>query len=91
MLCGAESYRANFYIPEPAIQTYPQTPTCVVREAALQVGKYLTDNIYTDVTTSTAGKTELNLNIDVTSDITVKGGADNEGETSLGIFFERDY
>lgn len=60
-------------------------------EAALQVGRYLTDNIYTDVTTSTTGLTELNLNIDVTDTVTVKGSADNEGETSLGIFFERDY
>ncbi|MEM1428866.1 MAG: translocation/assembly module TamB domain-containing protein [Pseudomonadota bacterium] len=60
-------------------------------EAALQVGQYLTDNIYTDVTSSTGGKTEVNINIDLTDSVTVKGSADNEGETSLGIFFERDY
>ncbi len=60
-------------------------------DTALQIGQYLTDNIYTDVTTSSGGTTEVNINIDVTSDVTVKGSADNEGETTLGIFFERDY
>ncbi|MEM9901886.1 MAG: translocation/assembly module TamB domain-containing protein [Pseudomonadota bacterium] len=62
-----------------------------VGETALQIGQYLTENIYTDVTTSTGGTTEININIDVTDDVTVKGSADNEGETSLGIFYERDY
>ncbi|MEM9247093.1 MAG: translocation/assembly module TamB domain-containing protein [Pseudomonadota bacterium] len=60
-------------------------------DAALQIGQYLTDNIYTDVTTSTGGMTEVNINIDVTDTVTVKGSADNEGDTSLGIYFERDY
>ncbi len=30
-------------------------------------------------------------NIDVTDDIRARGAADNRGDTSLGIFFERDY
>jgi translocation and assembly module TamB len=60
-------------------------------DAALQIGTYLSENIYTDVTTSTGGQTEVNLNIDVTDNVTVQGSADNEGETSLGIFFQRDY
>jgi translocation and assembly module TamB len=59
--------------------------------AALQVGKYLSENIYTDVTTSTNGQSAVNLNIDVTDTITLKGSADSAGETSVGIFFERDY
>ncbi len=60
-------------------------------DAALQIGTYLSENIYTDVTTSTGGETELNINIDITGDVTVKGSADNDGETSIGIFYERDY
>ena len=60
-------------------------------EAALQVGTYLSENIYTDVVTSTTGQSEVSINIDITDNVTVKGSADNEGETTLGIFFERDY
>ena len=57
---------------------------------ALRVGKYLGDNLYTDVTIS-AGNTQINLNLDLTEDITVKGGVSSDGDTGLGIFFERDY
>lgn len=58
--------------------------------AALRLGKYLTDNIYTDVTVSPAG-TEINLNFDITPDITATGSVSTSGEASLGVFFERDY
>ena len=57
---------------------------------ALRIGKYLGDNLYTDVTIS-SGNTEVNLNLDLTEDLTVKGSVSSDGDTSLGIFFERDY
>ncbi|PRY91673.1 translocation/assembly module TamB domain-containing protein [Donghicola tyrosinivorans] len=59
--------------------------------AAVRAGKYISDNVYTDVTVGAAGKTELNLNIDVSPSITARGGVDNEGTSSVGVFFERDY
>lgn len=59
--------------------------------AALRAGKYLSDNIYSDVTVNAQGEAEVNLNLDVSKSVTVKGGATNTGETSLGVFFERDY
>ena len=57
---------------------------------ALRVGKYLGDNLYTDVTIS-SGTTEINLNLDLSEDVTVKGSVSSDGDTGLGIFFERDY
>ncbi len=57
----------------------------------LQAGKYISDNIYTDVTVDSTGEAEINLNLDVTESVTVRGGAANDGDTSLGVFFERDY
>lgn len=57
---------------------------------ALRIGKYLGDNLYTDVTIS-SGTTEINLNLDLTQDLTVKGSVSSDGDTGLGIFFERDY
>ncbi len=59
--------------------------------AAVRAGAYLGENIYSDVTVDSAGETQLNLNLDVSPSLTVRGGVTNEGETSLGIFFERDY
>lgn len=59
--------------------------------AALKVGKYISENIYTDITIDSAGKSEINLNLDASDDVTFKGTYTSEGNTSLGVFFERDY
>ncbi len=59
--------------------------------AALRAGAYLSENIYTDVVINADGETEINLNLDITSDVTAKGAVGSNGETSIGIFFERDY
>lgn len=56
---------------------------------AVQAGTYITDNVYTDVTVGET--TEIDLNLDVTDSLTVRGSADSEGETTIGIFYERDY
>ena len=57
----------------------------------LGVGIYLADNLYTDVTVNTKGETELNLNLDVSESLTVRGTVDNAGDTGIGVFFQRDY
>jgi translocation and assembly module TamB len=59
--------------------------------AAVRAGKYLSDNIYTDVTITSQGDTEINLNLDVTDTITAKGSVNQDGETGVGLFYERDY
>ncbi|GFE50012.1 hypothetical protein So717_17650 [Roseobacter cerasinus] len=59
-------------------------------EAALRAGKYISENVYTDVTTG-GGETELSINLDVTDALTAKGTVGQDGNTGLGIFFERDY
>lgn len=60
-------------------------------ETALTVGKYLSDGIYTDVTVDSSGRSEINLNLDATDNVTVKGSVSSGGDTSLGVFFEKDY
>ncbi|GAA6158784.1 translocation/assembly module TamB domain-containing protein [Ruegeria sp. HU-ET01832] len=57
----------------------------------LGAGAYLSDNLYTDFTVNTEGDTEVNLNLDVTDNFTVRGTVDGRGETGLGVFFERNY
>ncbi len=58
---------------------------------AVRAGKYLSENIYTDVIVTSEGDTEINLNFDITNEITAKGSVDQDGGTSIGVFFERDY
>lgn len=57
--------------------------------AGLRLGRYLSDNIYTDVTLG--AETEVNINLDLTRDLTVTGSVDTDGETRLGIHYEHDY
>lgn len=59
--------------------------------AAVRAGRYLSDNIYTDVTVGAGGSADLSLNIDLTPDITARGSVSSDGGSSLGVFFERDY
>lgn len=60
-------------------------------ETELRVGKYLSDEIYTDVTIDSAGQSVINLNLDASDSVTFKGSASPDGATSLGVFFEKDY
>ncbi|TYB89245.1 translocation/assembly module TamB domain-containing protein [Oceaniovalibus sp. ACAM 378] len=59
--------------------------------AGVRAGKYLSENVYTDVTIEAGGDATINLNLDLSPSLTIKGGASNSGETSLGIFYEKDY
>ncbi|MBM7068724.1 translocation/assembly module TamB domain-containing protein [Actibacterium sp. 188UL27-1] len=59
--------------------------------AAVRAGAYVSENIYTDVTTSSSGEAEVNLKVDLTDTVTITGTAESDGNTSVGIFFERDY
>lgn len=60
-------------------------------KAQFGAGKYLADGVYTDITVNTLGDTEVNLNLDVSENLTVKGTVDREGDTGIGLYFERDY
>ncbi|WP_298836625.1 translocation/assembly module TamB domain-containing protein [uncultured Roseobacter sp.] len=59
-------------------------------ETEVRAGKYISDNVYTDVTSS-GGDSEISLNIDLTDSFTARGSVDGNGNTGVGIFFERDY
>jgi translocation and assembly module TamB len=58
---------------------------------ALRAGKYLTENVYTELEVGQGGKTRLNLNLDLREGVTLKGRVGDDGETGIGIFVERDY
>ena len=59
--------------------------------AAVTVGKYLSDNAYSEATVSQGGKSSISLNLDVAPHITLKGHLDSDGQTGIGVFLQRDY
>lgn len=58
---------------------------------SVRAGKYLSKNLYTDVQVGADGTTELNLNLDLSRSLTARGTVDSEGDSKLGIYYERDY
>lgn len=60
-------------------------------EASLSVGKYISENIYTDVNVGADGDTEINLNLTISPSVTARGTVGSDGESTIGIYFERDY
>ncbi|MFT3690497.1 translocation/assembly module TamB domain-containing protein [Paenirhodobacter sp.] len=59
--------------------------------ATVKAGKYISEKAYTDVTLDGRGETTLNLNLDVTRAITARGSVGSDGNSSVGLFFEKDY
>jgi translocation and assembly module TamB len=59
--------------------------------AAVEAGKYLDENLYLDVQASADGTTRAQINLDITQELTARGSVSTDGDTSLGIFYERNY
>jgi len=60
-------------------------------DTSLRVGKYLADNVYSDVTVNSAGESTINLNLDLTNTLTATGSVDSDGNSSVGLYWSRDY
>lgn len=60
-------------------------------DPGIRAGKYISENVYTDVSVGSDGRSEININIDIDRNFTARGSVASDGETSIGIFFERDY
>ncbi len=67
----------------------------VVTDAAgnvgVQAGTYLQDNVYLGVTAGANGQSRVSINLDVTDELTVRGAAGQDGNSSIGVFYEQDY
>ncbi len=60
-------------------------------ETEVTVGKYLSDNAYSEVTVDQGGKSSVSINLDLAPHVTLKGQVDSDGQTGIGIFLQRDY
>ena len=58
---------------------------------AVQAGTYIQDNVYLGVQAGAGGQSKVTINLDVTDDLKVTGAAGQDGNSSLGVFYERDY
>ena len=59
--------------------------------AAVRAGRYIADNIYLGVEAGAGGTTRGSINLDITEELKARGSVGSDGDSSLGIFFERDY
>lgn len=59
--------------------------------AAVRAGRYIQDNIYLGVEAGAHGTTRGTINLDITDDLKARGSMGSDGDSSLGIFYERDY
>ncbi len=58
---------------------------------AVRAGKYISENVYTDVTAASDGEAEVSLNLDITDNLKGKATLGSDGNSGIGIFFEKDY
>jgi translocation and assembly module TamB len=54
-------------------------------------GAYISDNIYSELSVDSEGNNRIDLNLDLSRSVTVKGRTGSSGDTGIGIFFEKDY
>ncbi len=57
----------------------------------VRAGAYLNENLYLDVEAAGGDDSRAALNLDLTDDIRAKVSFGLDGESSLGLFYERDY
>ena len=58
---------------------------------AVRAGRYLSENVYLDVQSDTRGETQAELNFEVNRNVTARAAVGSDGNTTFGIFLERDY
>ncbi|MES2144311.1 MAG: translocation/assembly module TamB domain-containing protein, partial [Pseudomonadota bacterium] len=57
----------------------------------VRAGKYINENVYSEVQVGKDGTSEINLNLDIRPGLTVTGRVGQDGKTGLGVFLEKDY
>ncbi|WP_409361351.1 translocation/assembly module TamB domain-containing protein [Bartonella heixiaziensis] len=57
----------------------------------LRVGRYIHNNIYLGFEAGSNGTTKGTINLDISRHLKAKGAIGNENNSSVGLFYERDY
>ena len=57
----------------------------------VSAGSYISDNVYSEISADSEGRQQIELNLDVSRNVTIRGSASSDGNTGIGVFFEKDY
>ncbi|WP_375692135.1 translocation/assembly module TamB domain-containing protein [Pseudooceanicola sp. LIPI14-2-Ac024] len=58
---------------------------------AIRAGAYISENVYADVEVTSTGQSTVSINLDLTDNVRASGKVNNDGDTSIGLYYERDY
>ncbi|TPE51471.1 translocation/assembly module TamB domain-containing protein [Amaricoccus solimangrovi] len=58
---------------------------------ALRAGRYVSDSVYVDVQTGADGVSQAEVQIELTPRVDARGSVGSDGNTTLGLFYTRDY
>ena len=58
--------------------------------AAVRAGRYVSDNVYLGVEAGAKGETKGTVNLDITENLKARGAVGTQ-DSSIGIFYEKDY
>jgi translocation and assembly module TamB len=58
--------------------------------AAVRAGRYISDNVYLGVEAGAQGSTKGTINLDITEELKARGAV-GTNDSSVGIFYEKDY
>jgi translocation and assembly module TamB len=57
----------------------------------ITAGKYLSKKLYSEVTVDGQGKSQVNLNLDISKSIKLQAHSGTDGNTGLGVVLQKDY
>ncbi|UXN04825.1 translocation/assembly module TamB domain-containing protein [Bartonella sp. HY406] len=57
----------------------------------VRAGRYIRDNIYLGVEAGSGGDTKGTINLDITKNLKAKGAVGSDANSSVGVFYEKDY
>ena len=58
---------------------------------AVRAGRYVSSNVYVDVQTASDGSTRAEVQVQLREGVQARGSVASDGNTTLGLFYERDY
>lgn len=58
---------------------------------SVKAGKYISENVYTEIEVGQDGTSKINLNLDIRKGVTLRGSVGGDGAGGIGIFVEKDY
>jgi translocation and assembly module TamB len=60
-------------------------------QAAVRAGRYLDENIYVTVQTDVDGGARAEITLELSDRVSARGSVGSDGNSTIGIFYERDY